>query len=100
MMKVCRGALRTGARFGFAALSIVAPIVLYAQSPFDTGAENLITDFQTFAAPVAVVVVIALGIAVLVGSLSWAWLVGAIGGIALIFGAQDVVDWIRNLFGF
>jgi type IV secretion system protein VirB2 len=75
-------------------------IVVFAQSPFDTGAENLIIDFQTFATPVAAVIIIALGVTALAGRISWGWPIAAIAGIALIFGAQEIVDWVRTLFGY
>jgi type IV secretory pathway VirB2 component (pilin) len=87
--------------FALASLGISSiQIGVFAQSPFDRGAENLIVDFQSFATPLAAVVVVALGIAWLAGRISWGWPVAAIAGIALIFGAQDIVGWIQSLFGF
>ena len=51
------------------------------------------------ATPVAVLIVIALAIAAAVGRISWGWVIGALIGIAAIFGAPQIVAWIRTLFG-
>lgn len=40
-----------------------------------------------------------LAIAAAVGKVSWGWVVGALIGIAAIFGAPTIVSWIRTLFG-
>ena len=53
----------------------------------------------TIATPIAVLLVIALGIAAAVGKISWGWVIGALVGIAAIFGSQQIVTWIRGLFG-
>jgi type IV secretion system protein VirB2 len=71
---------------------------VYAQTPFDTGATTLINDFQLLAVPIAALVVIALGVAALAGRISWGWPVAAIAGIAIIFGAQNIVEWVRSAF--
>ena len=42
---------------------------------------------------------IALAIAAAVGRISWGWVIGALIGIAAIFGAPQIVAWIRTLFG-
>ena len=51
-------------------------------------------------AAVAVIVVIALGFVALTGQISWGWPIVAILGIAVIFGAQQIVTWIQGVFGF
>jgi len=80
--------------------SVVAPGAAFSQtSPFDTGANSLVTFALTIATPVAVLVVIALAIAAAVGRISWGWVIGALIGIAAIFGAPQIVAWIRTLFG-
>ena len=40
-----------------------------------------------------------LAIAAGVGKISWGWVIGAIVGIAAIFGSQQIVAWIRSMFG-
>jgi type IV secretion system protein VirB2 len=70
-----------------------------AQSPFDTGANNLVTNFLTLAFPVAVILVMGLGIAAIAGRISWGWALGALIGIGIVFAAQPLVTWVRGLFG-
>ena len=83
-----------------AAAAFIAPSAALAQaSPFDTGANSLVTFALTIATPVAVLIVIALAIAAAVGRVSWGWVIGALIGIAAIFGAPQIVAWIRSLFG-
>jgi type IV secretory pathway VirB2 component (pilin) len=73
--------------------------VLAQASPFETGATALQDNILTLLTPVAVILVIALGVAAMVNRVSWAWSVAAIAGIALSFGAPQIVDWVRGLFG-
>jgi type IV secretion system protein VirB2 len=80
-------------------VSCSAGLVLAQASPFDTGANSLVTFALTIATPVAVLIVIALAIAAAVGRISWGWVIGAVVGIAAIFGAPQIVAWIRSLFG-
>ena len=51
------------------------------------------------ALPTPTLIVIGLAIAAAVGKISWGWVIGAIVGIAAIFGAPQIVAWIRTLFG-
>jgi len=82
------------------ATAFLAPCTTWAQgSPFDTGANSLVTFALTIATPIAVLIVIALAIAAAVGRISWGWVIGALIGIAAIFGAPQIVAWIRTLFG-
>jgi type IV secretory pathway VirB2 component (pilin) len=80
---------------------VLVPALAYAQagSPFETGATNLQTSVIAIAAPVAVLLVIALGVAAAAGRISVGWALGIILGIGLVFAAQPVVTWIRGLFG-
>jgi len=80
--------------------ALCLPLLSFAQtSPFDTGATSLVNFALTIATPVAVLIVIGLSIAAAVGKISWGWVIGAIVGIAAIFGAPQIVAWIRSLFG-
>lgn len=76
------------------------PSIVFAQaSPFDTGATSLVNFALTIATPIAVLIVIGLAIAAAVGKIAWGWVIGAIVGIAAIFGAPQIVAWIRSMFG-
>ena len=80
--------------------ALVLPSVALAQaSPFDTGANSLVNFALTIATPIAILIVIGLAIAAAVGRISWGWVIGAIVGIAAIFGAPQIVAWIRAMFG-
>jgi len=82
-------------------VAVAAPDMALAQaaSPFATGATNLVTSVITIATPVAVLLVMALGIAAAAGRISWGWPLGVIVGIGLVFAAQPIVTWVRGLFG-
>jgi type IV secretory pathway VirB2 component (pilin) len=76
------------------------PALAFAQaSPFNTGATSLVSFALTIATPIAVLIVIGLAIAAAVGKIAWGWVIGAIVGIAAIFGAPQIVAWIRSMFG-
>jgi type IV secretion system protein VirB2 len=76
------------------------PVLAFAQtSPFETGANSLVTFATTIGTPIAVLVIIGLAIVAAVGKISWGWVIGAIVGIAAIFGAPSIVSWIRSMFG-
>jgi type IV secretion system protein VirB2 len=81
--------------------AVAAPELAFAQatSPFETGANNLVTSITTIATPIAVLLVMALGIAAAAGRISWGWPLGVIVGIGLVFAAQPIVTWVRGLFG-
>ena len=76
------------------------PSIVFAQaSPFDTGAASLVTFAMNIGTPIAVLVIIGLAIAAAVGRVSWGLVIGAIVGIAAIFGSPQIVVWIRSMFG-
>lgn len=88
-----------GRRVWGALLGIMSPAISLAQaSPFDAGANSLVDFALTIATPIAVLVVIGLAIAAAVGRIRWGWVIGAIVGIAAIFGAPQIVAWIRSMF--
>ena len=94
-----RRAVRRAARMNIAAASLMSAAALAQDSPFDTGANSLVDFALTIATPIAILVVIALAIAAAVGRISWGWVIGGIVGIAAIFGAPQIVAWIRGMFG-
>jgi type IV secretory pathway VirB2 component (pilin) len=85
----------------FLIVAVAAPewVLAQAASPFETGATNLVTSITTIATPIAVLLVMALGIAAAAGRISWGWPLGVIVGIGIVFAAQPIVTWVRGLFG-
>lgn len=82
------------------AVVFVAPNVALAQaSPFDTGVNSLQTNILAWATPIAVILVMVLGFMAMANRISWGWPIAAIIGIAVIFGAPQIVAWIRGMFG-
>lgn len=85
-----------------AAVGITAlPGLAFAQaaSPFLTGATSLQTNILAWLTPVAVILVMVLGGMAMANRMSWAWCIGAILGIAIAFGAPQIVTWVRGMFG-
>ena len=74
-------------------------VALAQASPFEAGTTAFQASFLTMLTPVAVIAVMVLGVAALFSRISWSWVVAGIAGIALGFGAPQVVDWVRGLFG-
>lgn len=80
------------------AMLLVPLLATAQQSPFNTGANSLVTFALGIATPIAALVVIGAAIAAAVGRISWGWVVGCIVGIAAIFGSPQIVTWIRGMF--
>jgi len=70
-----------------------------AAAPFASGATTLTADVLTIVAPIVGLAVIAVGVLAWFGKISWVWFGGLVVGIILVFGNQQVVSWIRGLFG-
>jgi type IV secretion system protein VirB2 len=83
-----------------AVLVACAPIPALAQSsPFMTGATALQTNILAWLTPIAIILVMALGAMAMANRMSWGWCLGAILGIAIAFGAPQIVAWVRGMFG-
>jgi type IV secretion system protein VirB2 len=81
-------------------ITAIAPELAFAgASPFTTGATAASTNLLAILTPIAVVAVMALGAAAWFNKISWGWAVAGIVGICLVFGAQQIVTWIRGMFG-
>jgi type IV secretion system protein VirB2 len=79
---------------------ICAPDLAMAQSsPFLTGASALQTNILAWLTPIAIILVMVLGGMAMANRLSWGWCLGAILGIAIGFGAPQIVTWVRGMFG-
>ena len=89
------------ARSGISALLVLGlPTLSWAQaSPFMTGATSLQTNILAWLTPVAIILVMVLGGMAMANRLSWGWCLGAIFGIAVAFGAPQIVTWVRGMFG-
>ena len=79
---------------------LATPMAASAQaSPFLTGATALQSNIIAWLTPVAVILVMALGAMAMANRMSWGWCFGAVLGIAIAFGAPQIVTWIRGMFG-
>jgi type IV secretion system protein VirB2 len=82
------------------ALVVFVPDLALAQaSPFMTGATALQTNILAWLTPVAIILVMVLGGMAMANRMSWGWCIGAILGIAIAFGAPQIVTWVRGMFG-
>ena len=79
------------------------PAVALAQSigggPFSKGAASFQSNLLTILAPIAVVGVMVIGVAAWFNRISWGWAAAAAGGLILVFGAPQIVAWIRGMAG-
>ncbi len=83
-----------------ALIAALVPKLVYAQaSPFATGAGAAQTNILTILTPIAVIAVMALGVAAWFNKISWGWAVAGVIGIVLVFGAPQLVTWVRGMFG-
>jgi type IV secretory pathway VirB2 component (pilin) len=80
-------------------LAIPGLVWAQADSPFNTGATNLQQALLTIGTPIAIILVIALGVAAIANRISWGWALGVIVGIGLIFASTQIVTWARGMFG-
>jgi type IV secretion system protein VirB2 len=80
---------------------LIAPDVSLAQatSPFLTGANSLQTNILAWLTPVAIILIMVLGGMAMANRMSWGWCIGAVIGIAIAFGAPQIVTWVRGMFG-
>ncbi len=84
----------------FLASALVLPALAAAQSsPFLTGATALESNILAWLTPIAVILVMVLGAMAMANRISWGWCIGAILGIAIAFGAPQIVGWVRGMFG-
>jgi type IV secretion system protein VirB2 len=100
--KPVAGRVRAARCFPSIAFLALLPGLALAQtatSPFLTGATALQTNILAWLTPIAVILVMVLGAMAMANRISWAWCIAAILGIALAFGAPQIVTWVRGLFG-
>ena len=64
-------------------------------APWDSAATNVLAIFTGgLTRTIAIIAVIACGIAAMAGKLSWDWAIKIIVGIVLIFGSAAIVDYV------
>lgn len=81
-------------------LLLALPLTALAQtSPFMTGATALQANILAWLTPIAIILVMVLGGMAMANRVSWGWVVGAVLGIAIAFGAPQIVTWVRGMFG-
>jgi type IV secretion system protein VirB2 len=81
-------------------LALLLPDLALAQaSPFLTGANALQTNILAWLTPIAVILIMVLGGMAMANRISWGWCILAIIGIAIAFGAPQIVTWVRGMFG-
>lgn len=90
---------RLGAQTLLLMLCMCTSSVVFAQaSPVLTGAESLQTNIIAWLTPIAVIFVMVLGVMAMANQISWGWVIGALLGIGLAFGAPQIVTWVRDMF--
>ena len=92
---------RQAVRGSLGVLLALTPVLAFSQaaSPFMTGATSLQTNILAWLTPIAIILVMALGAMAMANRMSWGWCLGAILGIAIAFGAPQIVTWVRGMFG-
>jgi type IV secretion system protein VirB2 len=83
----------------FTLVSLTPDLAMAQTSPFMTGATALQTNILGWLTPVAVILIMVLGGMAMANRMSWGWCIGAILGIAIAFGAPQIVTWVRGMFG-
>ena len=83
---------------GLALIAACTP-ALAQSSPFLTGANALQSNILAWATPIAVILVMVLGVMAMANRISWGCPIAAILGIAIVFGAPQIVAWVQGMFG-
>src|SRR5215469_9552563 len=90
----------TSSALALLTVTCLAPHPALAQaSPFMTGATSLQVNILAWLTPVAIILVMVLGAMAMANRISWGWCIAAILGIAISFGATQIVTWVRGMFG-
>ena len=102
-MRNATGVFKDAVRAVVMVLPLWAPALVWAQvaggGPFSTGAANFQSNLLTILAPIAVIGVMVIGVAAWFNKISWGWAAAAAGGLVLVFGAPQIVAWIRGMAG-
>lgn len=80
--------------FAVAGVLVLTPEIAMA-APWDSTADKVLEIFTGgLTRTLAIIAVIACGIAAVAGKLSWDWVIKILVGIVLIFGAAAIVDYV------
>jgi type IV secretion system protein VirB2 len=90
--------LPTISTIAIAVFGLLMPEVVCA-GPFTQGTTSLASDILTILTPVAVIAVMVAGALAWFGRISWVLAISVMVGIVLVFGSQQIVSWVRQLFG-
>lgn len=82
----------------FLAMACLPELAAAQASPFEAGANALQQNITTWLTPIAIILVMVLGGMAMAGRMSWGWCIGCILGIAIAFGAPQIVAWVRGMF--
>ena len=93
----CKSVVLSGV--GFLVLTLPSLALAQNQSPFLTGANSLETNILAWMTPIAIILVMVLGGMAMANRISWGWCIAAILGIAIVFGAPQIVTWVQSMFG-
>jgi type IV secretion system protein VirB2 len=75
------------------------PSAAFAQaSPWLTGANSLVTNIQAWSVPLAIFGIIVFGYFAFTGRVRGETALWSIVGLVLIFGAPQMVTWVRGMF--
>ena len=78
----------------------VLPDMAFASTPWNSVGTQVLAIFTGgLTRTIAIIAVIACGIAGMAGKLSWDWAIKIIVGIVLIFGSATIVDYIISAVG-
>jgi type IV secretion system protein VirB2 len=80
-------------------LFVVCGTELCFAGPFETGATNVKTTVITVVQIVAAIAIMAVGVGCMLGKINKIWLVGCLFGAILVFGADQIISWIRTAAG-
>lgn len=80
-------------------LAVLPSGALAQANPFAAGAAASQASLLAILTPVAAIAVMVSGVLGWFGKISWWWLVGVVIGTVLVFGAPQIVAWIRAMFG-
>lgn len=80
-------------------LFLAFPELAFATSQFGAGATTFKSDLIAILTPIIGIGIIVLGVLCGFGKINWMWFAGAIIGIVLIFGHEQIISWVRSSFG-
>jgi len=88
-------AAKAASMIAVGSLAMLPALAFAGAGPWDTVADSVLAIFTGgLTRTIAIIAVIALGIAAMAGKLSWDWVIKIVIGIVFIFGGAAIVDYI------